>query len=194
MLRLCVALRAASAATQPHLFHIDFAAKHLPGRLYFADRAVKSTSQTPNFVCLDNAMACQSPGANAAVVVRSSALKGHGLLQTGCMRVHGGGAAFVFRRNRLLFQGIGDAAVQTHELSLRHNDIFALVSGMHRRENVDAWVRAVEKAIAEGDVEYVAEEMLLQLRCATEGCTSVVARVSKFSTGLPEPPYCSQAL
>jgi hypothetical protein len=194
MFRLCVALRSASAVVKPHLFHIDLSARHLPGRLYFADRAVKSTSSDPNFVCLDNAMACQSPDSNAAVVVRSSTQKDSGILQSGCMRFQGGGAAFVFRRNRLLFQGIGDAAVQTHELSLRHNDIFALVSGMHPRENIDAWVRAVEEALAEGDVEYVAEEMLLQLQCATEGCTSVVARVSKFSTGLPEPPYYSHAL
>ncbi|KPA81385.1 hypothetical protein ABB37_03764 [Leptomonas pyrrhocoris] len=194
MLRLCAALRAASALRQPHLFHIDFSAKHMPGRLYFADRAAKSTSQEPNFVCLDNAMACQSADSNAAVLIRSGAPKDDELLQTGCMRFQGGGAAFVFRHHRLLFQGIGDAAVQTHEVSLHHDDIFALVSGMHRQEDIDAWVRAVETATVEGDVEYVAEEMLLQMRCVTEGCTSVVARVSKFSTGLPEPPCCSQAL
>ncbi|KPI85672.1 hypothetical protein ABL78_5252 [Leptomonas seymouri] len=194
MFSSCAALRTASVLAQPHLFHIDFSAKHMPDHLYFADRAVKSTSQEPNFVCLDNAMACKSVGSNAAVVVRSCAPKGQRLFQTGCMRFQGGCAAYVFRCNRLLFQGIGDATVQTHEVSLRHNDIFALVSGMHPQENTEAWVHAVEAALVEGDVEYVAEEMLLQLRCATGGCTSVVARVSKFSAGLPEPPSCSQTL
>lgn len=193
MLRLCTALRAATAMRQPLLFRIDFSAKHAPGRLYFADRAVKSTSQEPNFVCLDTAMACQSSDSNAAVVVRSHAPAGQAPFQTGCMRFQGGSAVFVFRRNHLVFQGIGDAAVQTHEVSLRHNDTFALLSGLHPQENIAAWVRAMEKAIAEGDVEYVAEEMLLQLRCASEGCTSVVARVSKFSTGLPVPPHRSHS-
>ncbi|TPP42069.1 hypothetical protein CGC20_28055 [Leishmania donovani] len=170
MLRLCLALRSASVQRKPHLFRIDLTSKHTPGHLYLADRAVKSTAADPCFVCLDNAMACQTVDSNAAVVLRNCMTKG---------------------RNS---SSIGDASVQALEMSLQHKDIFALLGGISQHENIPEWARAVEKAIAEGDVEYVAEEMLLQLRCPTEGCTSVVAKISKFSAGLPEPPSYSHAM
>ncbi|XQJ31847.1 hypothetical protein NXY56_007972 [Leishmania guyanensis] len=191
MLRFCLALRAASVQRKPHLFRIDLTSKHTPGRLYLADRAVKSTAADPCFVCLDNAMACQTVDSNAAVVLRSCTTKDRELFQYGRMRFQGMSRALVFRHNHLVFQGIGDASVQTLEMSLHYNDIFALLGGIGVDENISEWVCAVEKAVAEGDVEYVAEEMLLQLRCTTEGCTSVVAKISKFSTGLPEPPSYS---
>ncbi|AYU83744.1 hypothetical protein, conserved [Leishmania donovani] len=194
MLRLCLALRSASVQRKPHLFRIDLTSKHTPGHLYLADRAVKSTAADPCFVCLDNAMACQTVDSNAAVVLRSCMTKGRELFQYGRMRFQGMSAALVFRHNHLVFQGIGDASVQALEMSLQHKDIFALLGGISQHENIPEWARAVEKAIAEGDVEYVAEEMLLQLRCSTEGCTSVVAKISKFSAGLPEPPSYSHAM
>ncbi|KAK7197305.1 hypothetical protein NESM_000677500 [Novymonas esmeraldas] len=194
MLRLCLAFRTASVQRKPHLFPIDVTLKHTPGRLYLADRAVKSTAADPCFVCVDNAMACQSAESNAAAVLRSCMTKDRELFQYGRVRFQGLSAALVFRHNQLVFQGVGDATVQTLETSLHHNDVFALLSGISPHENIPAWARAVEKAILDGDVEYVAEEMLLQLRCPTEGSTSVVAKISKFSTGLPEPPRISHAM
>ncbi|KAG5464952.1 hypothetical protein GH5_00408 [Leishmania sp. Ghana 2012 LV757] len=193
MLRFYPALRSASVQRKPHLFHIDLKSKHTPGHLYFADRAVKSTAEEPCFVCLDNAMACQTADSNAAVVLRSCMTKDRALFEYGRVRFQGMNAALVFRHNRLIFQGVGDLSVQTLQMSLHYNDIFALLGGISPHENITEWARTVEKAVTEGDVEYVAEEMLLQLRCATEGCTSIVAKISKFSTGLPEPPSFSHS-
>ncbi|GET93463.1 hypothetical protein, conserved [Leishmania tarentolae] len=194
MLRLCLTLRSATVQRKPHLFPIDPTSKHTPGHLYLADRAVKSTATDPCFVCLDNALSCQTGDSNAAVVLRSYMTKGRELFQYGRMRFQGMSAALVFRHNHLVFQGIGDSSVQTLEMSLQHKDIFALLGGISLHENVPEWARAVEKVIGEGDVEYIAEEMLLQLRCASEGCTAVVAKISKFSAGLPEPPSYSHAI
>ncbi|KAG5490261.1 hypothetical protein JKF63_00381 [Porcisia hertigi] len=195
MLHFSLPLRCASVQRKPHLFPIDPTSKHVSGRLYFADRAVKSTAADPCFVCIDNAMTCQTTDSNAAVVLRSFMTKDRELFQYSRTRFQGMSAVLVFRRNHLVFQGIGDSSVQTFEMSLNHSDIFALLSGIHSHVDVPGWARAVEKALAEGDVEYVAEEMLLQLRGSTEeGCTSVVAKVSKFSTGLPVPPSSSHAV
>lgn len=44
------------------------------GKLHFADRAVKSTSQTPHFLCLHRCMAAQSPTGSAVVTLVPSAL------------------------------------------------------------------------------------------------------------------------
>lgn len=179
---------------KPHLFKIDLQSEHTPGHLYFADRAVKSTSAEPSFVCLDNALACQSSDSSVAVVLRNRKLDGAGFCQFACMRQHGLCAAFVFRHNQLILQGIGEQGLLTNELSLRHNDVFAIICGVRPQENVLDIEAAVKQSVRDGDLEYAAEEMLLRLRHSTEESTSIIARVSKFSIGLPKPPACSHLM
>lgn len=169
------------------------------GALFFANRAVKSTCEHPQFVCLPNALVCQSPRSSAAIVLSAEGGEGcAGLPMRARVHLDGACAVGVYRNQRIALQCLGDGATQTHELQLRPNDLFVVLSGVSRDVDIAGLFRATADGLRTHgtDVEYVAEDLILSLpssatRCS-HGFTSVVAEVRTASTpGMPEPPASS---
>lgn len=112
------------------------------------------------------------------------------------VRFHGQCAIGVFRSRNLVLQCIGSMELETHSFTLRHDDILAMVCGLHPQEDVPAIFAALQRTLQQHrpDMEFIAEEVLLRLESSGEQCTSVVAKVSNCSTGLCEPPCSSHPM
>lgn len=183
-----------------------------PDALHSADRAVKTTSSDPHFLCHGSVLACQSPTANAAIMIAAMGSggggsgSGNGIAAASPassradarLRLQGTWVLAVFRQRHLVLQCFGTREVQSRELSLRAGDVFSILCGAVAAEvELLRTQRAVEQLQRAGryreDLEYMAEEMLLALPFtgADNGATSVIGRVSLRASGLPEPPLSS---
>lgn len=177
------------------------------GQLHFADRAVKTTSQQPQFLCLYGLMATHSADGNALVsVVNDGSRATASASNTGlgrsvsssalCARLQlqGNCALCVLRGPHLTFQCRGDQRAQTHEVALTSSDVVALVSGVDSDEALDRLFGRVAQALElqQGDLEYAAEELLLSLSLpASGGNTAVLGKVAAFPSSPTEPPQSS---
>lgn len=193
LLQTSVIVRAAPAISKP-LINLDRLSQHLPGTLCLADRAVKSCSLEPHFICSKHALACQTTDSNVGMLLRCSLVDRYGN-GTGASpqlyahtRLLGNALVSVHRGRHLIFQSQGGSKVQTHEFALRRHDIFSIICGATEEDGVFEALATIEKLLGYCDVEYLAEELLLNLKNDGQGCTSMVARVSESSAGLPQPP------
>nr|CCC95554.1 unnamed protein product [Trypanosoma congolense IL3000] len=170
--------------------------------LCFADRAVKMTHATLpgcSFVCTPALLACSCPGASAAVRLSPAGVTRPPLVR---MNLLGQCAISLFRSQELAFHCAGEEGrAQMHELALKQGDVIALLSGSDLERDWGSVQRTL-KSVAYADLEYMAEEMLLELgggaNCvegnACKGpsnSTCVMTVVQERPSGLlPQPPSC----
>ncbi|KAH9598272.1 hypothetical protein LSM04_009297 [Trypanosoma melophagium] len=133
------------------------------GSLFFADRAVKVTRATipgSSFVCTPALLACRCPDASAKV---SLATYGNVGTPVAKVQLRGMCAISLFRSQKLAFHCAGEPGrTQRHEFGLKNGDIIALLGGSDLLKD---W-RSVERtlsSVALEDLEYMAEELLLEL-------------------------------
>ncbi|KEG11671.1 hypothetical protein DQ04_02381060 [Trypanosoma grayi] len=186
-------------------------ATKLGGGLLFADRAVKMTHANAlgcSFICTPAVLACRCPHASTAVRLATDET---GVAPVAQVQLRGMCAVSLFRSQRLAFHCAGEAGIlQTHEIGLRCGDVLALLGGcdlLRDWRSVDRILRSV----AHEDLEYITEELLLELgtNARVEGdtnsnnsdtdddsggnstCVMTVVR-NKPSGMLPQPPASLQ--
>ncbi|EAN79929.1 uncharacterized protein TEOVI_000184700 [Trypanosoma equiperdum] len=170
--------------------------------LYFADRAVKMTHAAHrgcSFVCTPALLACTCPG--TSVAVRLTPLS-TGRPPLARMELLGQCAVSLFRAQRLAFHCAGEEGrAQMHELTLKRGDVIAVLGGCELDRDWGSVERTL-KSVAHADLEYMAEEMLLELGRGTRrtgggngevvsNSTCVMTVVQDRPSGLlPQPPSC----
>lgn len=187
------------------------------GKLHFADRAVKTTSQQPQFICLHQLIAAQSSSCSAVVAALDTIYSPNGSNSTehhgsagGCgvavnnkwapfpvrVQLQGDCAVCVLRGPRAIFQCRGDATPQTHEITLMSSDVFALVSDVARDQALNRLFERMGMALQQQcDLEYAAEELLLSMTSSSlGGNTALLGEVGAFPKSPTEPPQFSQSI
>lgn len=140
--------------------------------LFFADRAVKMTNVNiagSSFTCTPTVLTCKHLSAAAAVRLVSDKAD---CVPMARVLVFGNCSVSLLRSRRVVFHCTGDVnREQRHELALKRGDVLTVLSGCDLLRD---WT-SVERtwlSVANEDLEYIAEEMLLELSTSARTTTA----------------------